>query len=279
MPAASPTPAHPDVTVVIPVYKNAGTLVELRDRLVKTLATTPSSHEIVLVNDACPERSLAVLEEMAAHDSTVSVIDLATNVGQHQAVMVGLAYARGQSVVIMDADLQDPPEAIPKLLERLRPGCDAVFAGRRGRYQSGFRLFTSRMFKRLLHMLSGVPPDAGIFVALSRNAVNRLLEMEGPRPFVVAMIGCTNLPMVSIPVERDERSVGASAYSFRMRLKSAWRGIWWTLCWKRPLLRRLFGTAPAQTQIQANLSARSATDESSAQAGLVTQRSIKQESE
>jgi glycosyltransferase involved in cell wall biosynthesis len=264
---------------VIPVYKNAGTLVALRDRLVQTLAAMPASHEIIFVNDACPERSLAVLEEMAAHDATVSVIDLVTNVGQHQAVIVGLAYAQGQSVVVMDADLQDPPEAIPKLLTRLGPGCDAVFAGRRGRYQSGFRLFTSRMFKRVLHWLSGVPPDAGIFVALSRNAVNHLLDMEGPRPFVVAMIGCTNLPMASIPVERNERSVGASAYSSRMRLKSAWRGIWWTLCWKRPFLRRFLGDAPAQPNIRANLRARSATDASGDQAGLVAQRSNRQESE
>jgi len=230
-----PEHAQPDVSVVIPVYRNAPTLAELRERVAHALSTICASHEIVFVNDACPGDSLEVLEQLASEHSAVTVIDLAENVGQHQAVMLGLAHAQGRSVAIMDADLQDPPEALPGLLDGLGPGCDVVFAGRRGRYESGFRLLTSRMFKSVLHLLSGVPADAGLYVALSRAAVERLLEMQGPRPFVVAMIGCTGLAMTSIPVERNQRPLGDSAYSFRMRLASAWRGIWWTLCWQLAL--------------------------------------------
>lgn len=82
------------------------------------------------------------------------------------------------------------------------------------------------------YLFSGVPPDAGIFVAFNRQVLESILKMPGSRPFVVAMIGCSGLPMASIPVARKQRLIGHSAYNFRGRLKSAWRGIVWALSWK-----------------------------------------------
>jgi hypothetical protein len=132
----------------------------------------------------------------------------------------------------MDADLQDPPEAVPSLLSAGRLGVAAVFAGRRGEYESRFRLLTSRLFKWLLHVLCGVPSDAGLFVALNRPAVDRVLAMAGRRPFVVAVVGCTGLPLASVPVARDRRPSGTSAYSSLGRLRSGWRGVVWVMRWK-----------------------------------------------
>lgn len=223
----------------MPVYRNAETLVELARRLHAVFDAERLSFELLFVNDVCPAGSLAILEALARNDPAIAVLALERNVGQHQAVLVGLAHARGEWVVIMDADLQDQPEAIPLLLAKGRDGFAAVFAGRRGRYESRLRLLTSRLFKRLLHMLCGVPADAGLFVALHRRMVDRLLMMAGARPWVTAMIGCTGLPLVSVPVVRDQRREGSSAYSSWKRVQSGRRALAWVLRWKWRALRGL----------------------------------------
>lgn len=222
----------PGVTVVVPVYRNTETLAELHRRLRLVLESGSLRYQIIFVDDACPDGSFVVLEKLAEIDPSVMVLALERNLGQHGAVLVGLRYAEGECVVLMDADLQDPPEAIPELLETLRGGPAAVFAGRRGRYESAFRLFTSRVFKRLLNLLCGVPTDAGMFVAMHRQMVVCLLSFDEPGPSVVAMIGCTGLPLASIPVLRVERPTGRSAFSFRKRLRTACLAIIWVLWWK-----------------------------------------------
>lgn len=233
----------PDITIVVPVYRNAASLRELRDRIFR--ACEGLAVEIIFVDDACPEGSLAVLRDLAESDPQVVVVALERNVGQHQAVLTGLAHARGRAVAIMDADLQDPPEALPVLLARLQAGCAAVFAGRLGRYESTIRLATSRLFKWTLHVLAGVPVDAGIFCLLSRKMVDRLLTMPAGRPSVLAMIGCTGLSHASVPVARADRPAaqGRSAYNTRGRAASAWRAVTWVVRWK---LARLTGHRPTR---------------------------------
>jgi len=222
-----------ELTVVLPVFRNRESLKELYERLLHVMEPNRIEYEILFVDDASPDHSLDVLKKLTETDSRVAVLELERNVGQQQAVMAGLSQARGKYVVVMDADLQDPPEAIPDLLSELRQGLAAVFAGRRGRYESSLRLFTSRRFKRLLHDLCGLPQDAGLFVAMNREMVERLLAFDDPRPFVVAMIGCTGLPTLSVPVERSERSIGTSSYSFWKRLKVGCLAISRVPLWKR----------------------------------------------
>ncbi|MBI5510388.1 MAG: glycosyltransferase family 2 protein [Deltaproteobacteria bacterium] len=207
------------VSVVVPVYKNRATLDELCRRLRTALdgaALTP--FEILLIDDACPEGSSLVARALAAHDPRVRAVSLKSNAGQQRAVMVGLRLARGDWVVTLDADLQDPPEAVPGLIAAATPETSAVFGGRRGRYEPALRLLTSRLFKRTLRLLTGVPADAGMFVAMRRPLVLRLLQMPVRRPFVVAMIGASGLDVLSVPVRRDSRPHGVSAYSARARL-------------------------------------------------------------
>ncbi len=208
-----------DLSVVIPVYRNAETVGPLAHRLERVLEAERLSYEIVFVNDACPA-SLEALRELSASEPRVVVVPLEKNVGQHRAVLAGLARARGRAVATMDADLQDPPEALPAMLRSMESGYAAVFAGRRGAYESEARLMTSRLFKALLHRLSGVPADAGMFVVMTRQMVASLLARRETRPFVVAMIGASGLPLFSIPVERAPRFGGTSAYSSWMRLST-----------------------------------------------------------
>lgn len=222
----------PQISIIVPVFRNAETLDELHRRLRQTLETHGLSFEIIFVEDAGPDRSLAWLKELALADLRVGLIALAQNVGQHRAVLLGLGHARGAWTVIMDADLQDPPEAIPELIATGRSGFAAVFAGRRGHYEGRGRLFTSRLYRWLLRRLTGLPADAGIFVAIDGRMRERLLNMGGPYPAIVAMIGCSGLPLVSIPVVREPRLTGRSAYNSWGRLKSGVRAIHWILDWK-----------------------------------------------
>lgn len=227
------SPPEPEVSVVVPVFRNAETVGELSSRIASVLEGQGVSFEIVFVNDACPEGSLAALAVLADADDRFRVVSLKRNVGQQQAILRGLAHARGGDVVVMDADLQDPPEAIPLLLDRLGEGCNAVFAGRRGRYESSLRLFTSRLFKRVLHLMLGVPTDAGAFVAMSRKMKECLLLMPSRGAHVAAMIGASGLPVDSIPVERARRLRGCSSYTAWARLRVGLRAVGWVLSRRR----------------------------------------------
>lgn len=230
--SAATLPNAPEISILVPVYRNKDTLCDLYRRLRDVLDMHSLTFEMLFVDDACPEGSLAVLEELVQHDPRVAVLVLKRNMGQQRAVLVGLKHVRGESVVVMDADLQDPAEAIPWLLSKMQEGPAAVFGGRRGQYESPFRLLTSRLFKKLLHLLGGVPEDAGLFVAMNRQMVERLLAFGEPKPFVLALIGCTGLPLASIPVVRAQRPIGHSAYTFWNRLKIGCLAIAWVFAWK-----------------------------------------------
>lgn len=230
-----PTPL---TSVVVPVYLNRPTLRELHRRLTGVLERESGSHEVIFVDDASPDRSVDVLEKLAETDPRVCVLMLAHNVGQHRAVLEGLRHARGSRAVVIDADLQDPPDAIPRLLAHVGTKAAAVFAGRRGRYETAGRLLTSRAFKLALHVLAGVPADAGLFVAMDRRMIDRLLAFSDGRPFLVAMMGRAGLPLASVPVERSLRADGESAYSAWDRFATGSRALLWTVAWRTGLRRR-----------------------------------------
>ena len=211
-----------ELSVVVPVHRNEATLALLEERL-RAVLENEMRYEIVFVNDACPAGSAAVLDSLASTRPHVRAVHLARNRGQHGAALIGLSLARGSWCVVMDADLQDPPEALPRLLAARDASVAAVFAGRRGRYESALRLLTSRVFKTCLHLACGVPRDAGIFVLIRRDLVERMLAMRTATPFIVAMVGCAGLPQRSVPVERVPRAVGESSYRGWDRMRSAAR--------------------------------------------------------
>ena len=202
-----------DVSVVLPVYRNREALDELHSRLSRTLAAAAPRYELVFVDDACPEGSGAVLAHCAARDPRVRTVSLLRNVGQQRAAWLGLAAARGAWAVVMDADLQDPPEAIPALLAAGAPGVDAVLAAWTGRYEGRGRLATSRVFKILREKLTGYPRDAGMFLALSRPLVAEILRVDVPHPFLPSLVGLSGRRFAAVPVARAARPHGGSAYT------------------------------------------------------------------
>lgn len=213
------------LSVVIPVFRNALTIRPLFDRLRTVLDPLGISYETVFVNDASPDDSMSVLRELARGEPRVLVVSLIRNVGQHAAVLTGINHCHGQWIVIMDGDLQDPPEAIPRLLDRARQGATVVFAARRGGYESPLRLVTSRIFKRFLGLLTGLPPDVGMFVLLDRGLSSKLLALRTSHPFVVAMIGCCRAVVATVPIHRNKRPAGKSAYTSLARLKAGITGL------------------------------------------------------
>jgi glycosyltransferase involved in cell wall biosynthesis len=208
-----------DLSLVIPVYKNAASLRELHGRLRTVLEATHLSYEIVFVNDACPEGSHLVLHDLAEEDPGVVVVELRKNIGQQRAILEGLRAATGAMTVLMDADLQDKPEDIPKLIRLLAGETSVVFAIRYGSYDSLLRSVASRSFKWLLHVLSGVPSRAGIFSVMDTRMKKALISASTSRVSVVASMGLAGLPFSSVPVMRSRRMTGISAYTILDRLR------------------------------------------------------------
>jgi polyisoprenyl-phosphate glycosyltransferase len=222
----------PEVSVVLPVYRNQATLEELHGRLVTTLEAYGRPFEILFVNDACPDGSLDVLRALADRDPRVRVVALDLRAGQHAALRTGLAHSRGRVVVTMDADLQDPPEAIPALLAALDSGYGAVYAGRRGRYESRWRLATSWVFKHALSLVAGMPADAGAFIAMRRVVADRVVTLPGRAPFITAAVAFAGRPVSSIPVVRASRSDGQSSYTAGMRFRTAATALTQAIGWR-----------------------------------------------
>jgi glycosyltransferase involved in cell wall biosynthesis len=221
-----------DLSIIIPVYKNCDTLAELHNQICSVLDAAGIHFEIIFVDDACPQNSIKELEKLTNLDKRVAVIALNQNKGQQNAILTGLVHAQGRLSTIMDADLQDPPAAIPKLISKLNKGYEVVFAGRKGKYQKKSRLLTSKLYKTILSFLTGVPADAGVFLVATRPAIIKILNVYAKNPHLVAMVGMAGLKTTSIPVRRLPRAHGESTYTSLMRLKVGGKSILDVIGWK-----------------------------------------------
>ena len=152
----------------------------------------------------------------------VAVMDHVNNKGQQEALRTGLAACAQSLVVVMDADLQDRPDAIPELLRSLEQHqTDVVFAARVGRYQSGLRMMSSRIFRWLVRRVTGLPRGAGGFVAMRGSVAARIAATRTRRFYLAGLIGCSDARVSAIPVARDTREIGQSAYTHSLRLRTA----------------------------------------------------------
>jgi glycosyltransferase involved in cell wall biosynthesis len=216
-----------EVAVVVPVYRNADTLDPLAARLAAAL--TGREWRLRLVVDASPDDSAGVAQRLSRADPRISATVLTVNVGQHAALGRGLAdEPDADAWVCLDADLQDPPEAVPLLLDRLDRGdVGAVFAGRRGRYESLPRRVTGTAHRWLAARLTGLPPDAGAFLAMRPAVRDAVLAARAPS--VVLAVATAGTPVASVPVERGRRPVGSSAWTGRARLAQSVRSLTWAV--------------------------------------------------
>jgi glycosyltransferase involved in cell wall biosynthesis len=233
-----------EVSIVVPVYRNRETLAPLCERLSASLADAGiDRREIILVDDASPDDAWSEIRALAKRRSEVHGIRLGQNAGQHLAVLTGMCVAQGAIVVAMDGDLQDLPEAVPRLIAALN-GSDVVFAGRRGVYQGWGATLTSLVYRHAILRHIGLPVGAGMFFAMSRTTRDRILAYPFHKGSVIGLIGAGSVA-VSAPHARDKRAVGRSSYTFRSRLRAARRVVTsWRLA-QRTLSGRLGGAAPS----------------------------------
>lgn len=219
--ATSPTRVN-SISVVVPVYRNEDTLLELAERLLQTLEQLQVSFEIVFVNDASPDNSAAVIKDLQNRFPVIKSVEIKENVGQQNALRVGLRESTGDDVAVMDADLQDPPEAIADLYGALKSkNKEAVFAHRTEHYQGINRMISSRLFKWLVNKMVGLPRGTGCFLIMSRKMLTDVLAFDTKRFYLPGLIAKTNQPIVTIPLQRARRTIGKSAYDASMRLNVA----------------------------------------------------------
>jgi undecaprenyl-phosphate 4-deoxy-4-formamido-L-arabinose transferase len=214
--AATPRLSVPKLSVVIPVYNEEAVLPELFGRLYPALDALGISYEIVFVNDGSKDRSVAVLrEQFSLRPRHTRVVLFHANFGQHSAVMAGLAYARGEYVITLDADLQNPPEEIGKLVGMLDQGYDYVGTIRRQRQDSWWRRWFSKRINRLRELITPVRiTDQGCMMrGYARSVVAALNQTREVNTFIPALASLYATRPVEVPIAHEERFAGRSKYS------------------------------------------------------------------
>lgn len=217
----------PTLSVVAPVFNESGTLAELHRRLTATL-TEVDSYEIVLVDDGSKDGSWDVLLGLAAADPRLRLLRLSRNFGHQAALSAGLAAARGDAIVLMDADLQDPPEVIPQLVAKWREGFDVVYAVRGEREgEHPLRLASISLFYRVLHRITPteIPQNAGDFRLLSRRAADAIASMPERARFLRGMTSWIGFRQTGVAYTREARFAGESKYPLPKLVRLAFDGI------------------------------------------------------
>ena len=205
------------LSVVVPVFNEDDVLSEFYSRLSSVLAGIEMRHEIVFVNDGSVDKTLSVIDKLRCNDPNVAVIDLTRNFGKEIALTAGLDHARGDAVINIDADLQDPPELIPQLVSKWQEGFDVVYATRTERKgESGLRKLSASIFYRLIHWSASVqiPQDTGDYRLLSRRATNALLRLREQHRFMKGLFSWIGYPQTGIPYQRDPRGAGCSKWNY-----------------------------------------------------------------
>jgi undecaprenyl-phosphate 4-deoxy-4-formamido-L-arabinose transferase len=212
---------RPELSVVIPVFNEAATLTDLHARLARTLKDLGRPCEIVFVDDGSTDRSPEVLRALHAQDATVHVVRFNRNYGQHAAVFAGMERARGDVVVTLDADLQNPPEEIPALLRRLDEGFDVVGGARVDRHDPWFRRGASRLVNRATSVIVGVRmTDYGCMLrAYRRSIVDQIVACQEISRFIPALANTFASSVAEVPVEHAPRREGRSKYGLLRLLR------------------------------------------------------------
>jgi dolichol-phosphate mannosyltransferase/undecaprenyl-phosphate 4-deoxy-4-formamido-L-arabinose transferase len=215
-----------ELTWVLPLFRTSAQLQELAARISAVSSRLGVAHEVILVDDACPEGSGEIAERLARADDRLRVLRLPRNRGQDRALRAGIALSRGAWTVVLDADLQDPPEAIEALWAARAPDLGAVFTRRTGRYSSRGRLLTSRLYRAAIERIGGLPRGACLYVLMSRAMVDRINQATGTRATLLPLIAAARLRCASVDIVRSPRRVGHSAYSSFARSAKAMRSLW-----------------------------------------------------
>jgi len=213
------------ISIVIPVYNEAEVLPLLRDRLTAFMDRLGTLIELILVNDGSSDQTVEGLHIWAEEDARVTLLNLARNFGHQAAVTAGLDHATGDAIVVMDADLQDPPEVIHQMLAEYCRGYDVVYGKRIARKgETWFKRWSAWAFYRLMRTLihPDLPEDVGDFRLISRRCLDAVASMRETHRFLRGMFSWSGFPQTAVTYARDARAAGVTKYPVWKMLKFAW---------------------------------------------------------
>ena len=218
----------PKYTIVTPIYNEEGNIPELYQRVYDVMASTEEEWELIMVNDGSRDRSIELMLELAERDPHVKVINFARNFGHQVAVSAGIDYSSGEAVILMDADLQDPPEVILDMIERWKAGYEVVYAVRADREgESKFKIWTAKMFYRLIYRITDVniPLDTGDFRLMDEKVVYVLKQMREHNRFIRGMTSWVGFKQTGVSYVRKARNWGETKYPLSKMIQFAWDAI------------------------------------------------------
>ena len=216
------------LSLIVPVYYEEEVLPIAYPRMKAALEKTGFGYEIIFINDGSRDGTMKELRKIAAEDKRVKVISFSRNFGHQLAVTAGMDEAKGDALIIIDADLQDPPELIPDMVKMWEQGADIVYGKRKKREgESAFKKFTASCYYRLLSLMSAypIPLDTGDFRLIGRNVADVFLRMREHDRFLRGMSAWMGFESVPIEYVRQERVAGRTKYTLRKMLKLALDGI------------------------------------------------------
>ncbi|MFO7168888.1 MAG: glycosyltransferase family 2 protein [Chloroflexota bacterium] len=231
--AVSREQRHPEIdrptfSIVAPVYNEEALIAEFCRRVVAALEPLGEPFEVILVNDGSRDRSPEIMREIHARDPRIKVLNFSRNFGHQIAITAGTDYARGQAVVVIDSDLQDPPEVIPEMIARWREGYQLIYGVRSEREgETAFKLATASLFYRLIRKITNVdiPLDTGDFRLMDRKVVDALKSMREHHRFMRGLSVWVGFRQTGVEYKRDARKAGETKYPLRKMLKFAMDGI------------------------------------------------------
>src|ERR1043166_6069831 len=215
------------ISVVIPIFNEQEILPELFRRSVAQLEQVGEDWELIFVDDGSTDRSPELLRDFQKSNRRVKVVELSRNFGHQQALTAGIESATGRCAILMDGDLQDPPELIPALVEKWRAGYQVVFAERRSRKEGGLRSFGFRFFYPLFNLISDLPAtqQAGVFGLMDRVVIDEFAKLDERNRFIPALRSWLGFKQTGVLYDRDDRAAGQPKQSLARLLKYAMDGM------------------------------------------------------
>lgn len=215
-------------SVVVPMYNEEAVLAETYRRLTEVMENSGYTYEIVFVNDGSRDKTPLLLNEICDKDNRVKLLDFSRNFGHQIAITAGMDHSSGQCIVVIDGDLQDPPELIPEMIKKWKEGYDVVYGKRISRKgESFFKKFTAAAFYRFLKAMTDVniPVDTGDFRLIDRRVCEALKHVNEKNRYVRGLVSWLGFKQTAIEFEREERFAGETKYPLRKMLKLAFDGI------------------------------------------------------
>lgn len=214
----------PNLSLVIPIWNEEDVIPELYRRVVEIMERTRESWELICINDGSSDRSLELLLELHQQDSRLKIINFSRNFGHQIAITAGADFAEGDAVIVMDADLQDPPEVVLRMIEHWRAGYEVVYAVRKSRQgETRFKLWSAGIFYRLLKRITDIdiPVDTGDFRLMDRRVVIAMRALREQHRFMRGLSSWVGFKQIGIEYERAERYAGETKYSLGKMVRLA----------------------------------------------------------